>query len=999
MTTISRIGNRADVAEITFDLSHTRPDPLDFLIEVVYPNSSVPTNYTEPEVSFNNGQTYVPVIDGAFTTAPNTRYIVFRFKLNNDNAIVTDNYVLARLSPGPGNTQITNSAPLEVSVEIIDSVALSTISLDSPTGIVLENDELVVDYTVTPALGVASSAIVALVPGTATLPEIGTLSYSTDGILYEPLPVDNEIQLPVGCGGFSVKIDTGHSSSFDNKTFVLRLTFVMTGTVLNKSVVITNTDNHPAGELISESCDGFNKMGLYHDGNGSTYIDMIEYRSAECGFLFPPSGEVLTVFCAGFDRYRHIADGNGGHTVELVEHNSTACNYVAPVVNTQTELTPTVWDVDTKGSSVILSDGERTYSGLERDGVRTEYSALFGKWYSEFTVYMPTAFHQAPSIGLVSAGHPMGNWIGSNEHSWAWWPHEGTKYHDDVQGFYGPEVHNGDTISLLYDNVNGTLSFWLNGVDLGVMYSNLPTTTKLYIAINALDESFAIANFGQNEFKYTPPVGYYPGFGVLFAPPIERDTDAGFTCVGVDKFKVYADGKFGTYTQLHETDSADCGYVPPPPVAGTILRTFCTGYNFYHEVADGAGGSNNTLIETNSSQCGYVPPLPAGTTVSYYCTGYNQYRVVADGNYGTYDELSEINSTSCGYVPPAGADFIPAKLDTNFYANNTTFSNGDKTAALESSVIATNYAYSGKWYWEITTTQPNIVVGVINTSGFTPTEIVGVTVKDFSYGWSISEQKTYANGTPTNRSGWPSISAGDRIGIYLDFVAQRITFLKNGTVVGVINNMEIDNYYPAISVLNGTTPSVTVYFDPAGIVGTPPAGFNKGFGNPNYYWPPKNSVYSQYCVDTTSMHTVADGAGGYYDIVHETNSPTCGWEPPAAYGTLLGYACHGTNNVDRYEVRADGNYGSYEVLLQVNSPGCGYLAAGQLISTYCDGFNMMGRYSDGNFGIYDDTIMLNSSDCGFGGTPPSSSMPYTAGSDLVFNPTQQNTLGDLIFKP
>ena len=198
-----------------------------------------------------------------------------------------------------------------------------------------------------------------------------------------------------------MKLLAGHSPSYDSKTFVLRTTFVMTGVSLTKEITITNTDNHPAGELISTSCDGWNKMGLFHDGSGGTYIDMIEYRSADCGFLFPPAGEVLSTFCAGFDKYQHIANGSGGHTTVLVLHNDVTCGYIAPNPNLQDVLTPTEWDTSTKGNSVILSDSDRTFAGLLRDGGRTNYSALFGKWYSEFTVYMPTAFHRPPSIGLV----------------------------------------------------------------------------------------------------------------------------------------------------------------------------------------------------------------------------------------------------------------------------------------------------------------------------------------------------------------------------------------------------------------------------------------------------------------------------------------------------------------------------------------------------------------------------------------------------------------------
>lgn len=759
MTTISQAERQADVVEVTYDLDHTRFEPLDFTIEVVYPNSSISTVYTEPEVAFSNARNFVPVVDGAFTTAPNTRYIVFRFKLNNDNRIVEDNYVLCRLRPAPTNEYITNADPLEVSVEITDAVTLSTFTVDSPIGTVFEDDELITDYSFTPALGVASTVKVELVAGTAEVDEIEPLTYSTDGILFHPVAVDGNITLLTGTSGFSVKTFANRNPSYENKNFTLRATFGRTGSGLDKLITVSNTDNHPHGELISESCDGYNKMGLFHDGIGGTYLQMTEYRSPDCGFLFPPEGEVLSTFCAGFDQYQHLADGTGGHTSLFLTHNSLDCGYVAPSPNLQTELTPTTWDPATKGSRVTLSDNNRTYAGFERDGVRTVYSALFGSWYSEFTVYLPTAAHKPPSIGLVTSTHPMGNWIGSNANSWAWWPHEGTKYHADTQGFYGPEIEDGDVISLLYDNANHTLSFWLNGVDLGVMYDNLPTTTKLYIAINALNESFTIANFGQNAFVYEPPVGFYPGFGVLFDAPLERGTVVGSTCEHTTKYHTLADGKFGTYSLLANINSTECGWIPPPPMVGTVL--------------------------------------------SYFCTGLNYYRRVADGNNGSTEQLVQLNSPSCGYVPPPAPAFTAATLNPTYYANNTVFSNGNKTAELDSAVRASNPVYSGKWYWEIDTSSPAIAVG-INTGADTAAIKVGHSAT--SFGWSIATRETYHKGVPTSRPSWPIVSSTDRVGVALDSVAQTLTFSVNGTLVGTIENIDIGTFYPAISKTGPPSP-------------------------------------------------------------------------------------------------------------------------------------------------------------------------------------------------
>lgn len=54
------------------------------------------------------------------------------------------------------------------------------------------------------------------------------------------------------------------------------------------------------------------------------------------------------------------------------------------------------------------------------------------------------------------------------------------------------------------------------------------------------------------------------------------------------------------------------GYVlnfdAPCPPAGTLLRTLCTGFDKYGVYTNGSCGETITLIQSNSPECGYVPP-------------------------------------------------------------------------------------------------------------------------------------------------------------------------------------------------------------------------------------------------------------------------------------------------------------------------------------------------------------------------------------------------------
>jgi hypothetical protein len=87
------------------------------------------------------------------------------------------------------------------------------------------------------------------------------------------------------------------------------------------------------------------------------------------------------------------------------------------------------------------------------------------------------------------------------------------------------------------------------------------------------------------------------------------------------------------------------------PEAGTLVSTFCSGTTKMGKYHDGNGGTYDSAIQTNSAECGYVPPPAAGTLLSTYCSGSNKMGRYADGGGGTYDATIQVNSTECGYVP------------------------------------------------------------------------------------------------------------------------------------------------------------------------------------------------------------------------------------------------------------------------------------------------------------------------------------------------------------
>lgn len=191
---------------------------------------------------------------------------------------------------------------------------------------------------------------------------------------------------------------------------------------------------------------------------------------------------------------------------------------------------------------------------------------------------------------------------------------------------------------------------------------------------------------------------------------IAAGTVLSYYCSGTTRMAIVADGNGGTTNQVIQTNSSQCGYVPPNnPPAGTILATHCVGVDKYNTVANGSGGSTEQLVETNSASCGYVPPVvhpPAGTLISSRCSGFDKYNTVANGSGGSYEVLAETNSAYCGYVPPQPyADIGTLTQNNNNNVYNKIPVSGTATAML-------TFKSDGNWASSSTGT-----LGPINKSG------------------------------------------------------------------------------------------------------------------------------------------------------------------------------------------------------------------------------------------------------------------------------------------
>lgn len=943
--------------DLVFDFDNALPDIVRFSIEVTYFNSTDDASLTEPSVSFDNS-TFTTITNNQFDVPKGKKFFTIRARLNNDPNTRADDSVQVKVVPITNTHLITNPEGFVAIVELKTVSYKTDITVDALAGTnVGEGSTAVAVYTFTPALQQETLLDFKLVfNGTASNDDIGPLTYKVDSGTSKSLAVKEQLTLPIGASKLEIFVpvlNDGFSDPGEGVTVSILepigQLYTKNRTPVTKTFVFTDTYVPPAGTFLKYICAGLDQYGQYADGVGGTYQQLIKKNSTDCGYVIPPAGTLLKTLCAGYDKIGEYADGNDGSYFSIIALEDSSCGFVADPPNPQTELVPTKFDPANKGTTVTLSNGDRNFAGDNRDMARTEFSAMYGKWYIEQTILLPNDKQRPTAMGVVTASHAIGNWIGSDVYSWAWWPHEGTKFYNDKQEFYGPSLMDGDVVGILLNIQEGKISFQLNGVDIGVMYDNLTPFVPLYFATSSLDSSFARVNFGQTLFKYPVPAGYYPGFGVPANAPLPRRTVVNHFCTGVDRWVTLADGKGGTFTELEKVNDTDCGYVPPP--------------------------------------------LAAGTIIGYECQGYDYYAIVADGNYGSTKRLESINSRACGYTPPPPPVFTPTTLDTNFKSTGTTIDSNGYQAVPVGTVRTVASVYSGKWSWEVSS---NTNFGLI---GITDNEVgvnamIGSTAKsyalDLATGEIVNAGVRKAFTTP--------IDAGAIVGVHLDFVAEKLSFSVNGVLIGVAFDIARTTYFAAASSSGAAT--LTFNMGDGTQAYTVPQDHVSGFGVASTIYYQKGTYLTYTCSGTTRNDRYADGGGGYY-VVPTEKSSACGYVPPKPAGTVVRDYCVGA---DKYTEYNDGNYGTYSTITEVRSIACGYKPAGALISTYCNGYTKMGTYSDGEFGTYTDTIETFSRDCGYnvggggagGGSAIDPNLVETSDGVILFDTLNSQLTGDLV---
>lgn len=174
-------------------------------------------------------------------------------------------------------------------------------------------------------------------------------------------------------------------------------------------------------------------------------------------------------------------------------------------------MTVVTWDAVNKGTGIELSNNDLTASIPNHvHTVRASKGKSEGKWYWEIKV--DSMSNTAGSmIGIVNSNASLnaGNYNTQNVRYIA--SHNGSLYPGVVA--YGERYFAGDVISVAVDLDVGTLTFYVNGVSLGVSYTNIREMREIFPAATSGSgsvSSVVTANFGATPFEYDVPEGHRP---------------------------------------------------------------------------------------------------------------------------------------------------------------------------------------------------------------------------------------------------------------------------------------------------------------------------------------------------------------------------------------------------------------------------------------------------------------------------------------------------------
>eukprot|EP01135_Chromosphaera_perkinsii_P002552 Nk52_evm68s224 gene=Nk52_evmTU68s224 len=137
-----------------------------------------------------------------------------------------------------------------------------------------------------------------------------------------------------------------------------------------------------------------------------------------------------------------------------------------------------------------------------------------GKWYYEVLIYTDGIIQIGWAAHNSEFEPGKGIGVGDDVLSYAYDGARCRAWHGPVyssgQSTYGEEWKKGDIVSCLFDVTKGEISFWLNGVDLGVAFTNVDNTKRWHPAVSVANQQQCRFRFSKEMFEYEPPVDCKP---------------------------------------------------------------------------------------------------------------------------------------------------------------------------------------------------------------------------------------------------------------------------------------------------------------------------------------------------------------------------------------------------------------------------------------------------------------------------------------------------------
>ena len=134
----------------------------------------------------------------------------------------------------------------------------------------------------------------------------------------------------------------------------------------------------------------------------------------------------------------------------------------------------------------------------------TSIGMTSGIWYCE----AQDNIGQNPVVGINRGDVLPTNLLGGTADSWGYYLSNGNKYTNTISTAYAVSSNSTNIIGILLDLNARTLTFYRDGVPLGVAFSGLPDGVYYFATGNSGTLAASCEfNFGQRSFAYTPPAG------------------------------------------------------------------------------------------------------------------------------------------------------------------------------------------------------------------------------------------------------------------------------------------------------------------------------------------------------------------------------------------------------------------------------------------------------------------------------------------------------------